>query len=390
MSETNQPKSYEDHHRENQKKNQERTERMEAVRQQTIKRLNTDPAIQEYFQQFRSHSIESFISAYATWKSIVLEYGDMYENIAERNYSEYFERAKICLREIQLKKLFHLRCEWGADLVKPEGILTSLDFFGWSADVLNCPLLSTISRDEFELYLQYAKSPHFEFNEYFDWLGQESIRSGNNEEGDFCPWFHYHNTHTNTGMYLQLPDIRREKESFYRKLWFNEQEALCEKKYETGELKRPVIDQRPVLNNYNYDQLMDFMRRFEDADTIRAFQNHEQYGGRLTLGKDDDSEYLSERANDIMHALSFMKDVRLPVEASDDWRKALILAWDNFEKEQTIAHLTLAYDDYLFRIENKIKFPDDRAADNWSLAENVKNYILRGRELNGEPADFNF
>ncbi len=391
MSEATQPKSYEDLRRENLEKNQERVQRMEAVRQQTIERLTTDPAIQQYFQQFNDTSVPSFISMYATLRSTVLEDGDFYEQIGEEYCSEYFERAKDCLREIQLKKLFHLRCEWGAELITLEGISTTSDFLGWSADVLNCPLLSPISPEEFELYLQYAKSHHFGYIDFFNWLDVENLRADNSEEEDFCSWFHYHHTHTNSGMYLLLPDKRRKKEKFYRKLYSQEQEAIREKKYETGELKRPVQNHAPLLNIFNYEQLMIFMTNFEDADTIRAFKNYEQYGNELTIASNnEEDQHLSERANDIIHKLSCMKDVILPVEASDDWRKALISAWDNYEKEQTIAYLTLAYDDYLFRVENKIKFPEQDAAFCWSLAENARKEILRGRELNGEPADFNF
>ena len=169
MSEENKPKSLEEHHLENQRKEEERRQRMEAVRQQTIKRLTSDAAIQDYFKYFSDSSIESFISGYATLKSLFMEYSNTYENIAEKQYTEYAERADHCLKEIQLKKLFDVRCQWGARLIDIDGIETSGDFFMWSGHVLNCPFLTPITKEEFDLYMRYATSDKFEYVEYFNW-----------------------------------------------------------------------------------------------------------------------------------------------------------------------------------------------------------------------------
>lgn len=392
MSEENKPKSYEEHHLENQRKEEERRQRMEDVRQQTIKRLTNDAAIQDYFKHFNSNSIESFISGYATLKSLFMEYSNTFENIAEKQYTEYAERADKCLEEIQLKKLFDVRCQWGARLIDIDEIETTGDFYVWSEDVLNCPFLTPITKDEFDLYMRYATSDKFEYVEYFNWTELEPTNNASMDDIDFIGWFDYAYNYGKGRENLLLHDERGERESFYRKLWRKEQDEILEKKYESGELQRPVPlhNMKPIISHFNHDHVLGFLQRFEDAATVRLYENYNQYGGGFTSKSNDEDEYLDEQVENIMHSLSFMKDVKLPVKENSDWRKALIDAWKNFEIEQTILHLPAAYDNYLFRIENKIQFSNSGLENHRSLADTVKKQILRGRELNGEPADLNF
>jgi hypothetical protein len=396
MTEENKPDSYEEYLRQEE---QSRLQ-METVRLQTIQRLRTDPAIQEYFRKFSPVSVEAFINGYAHKKMLYMEYADMYESIAEKKYTQYMERADHCLKEIQWKKLYDLRCQWGAELLKLETVGCSYDFLPLSHDIMNCPLISPISQEDFDLYMNYAGSEDFIYTEYFYWEYISLLRSTMQLEKlpeGYPNWFIYHNDHTDAGYYAMLPDTRHKKETFYCQLAFDEEEAKKEKKYQSGELQRPApADPRPIISDEEYEHVAEFVRLFEDREMFGKFEKFEQYASPpLTNGQknaEPDEEWLNKRVDRIISDLKTMKDVQLPVEECSDWRHGLINAWDAFEKEETIRNLPTAYDHYLFRLQNGIRMgePEDENDDALELVDRVKALILRGRVLNGEPPDFNF
>jgi len=79
-------------------------------------------------------------------------------------------------------------------------------------------------------------------------------------------------------------------------------------------------------------------------------------------------------------------------EGITDWKKALIQTAKNWQHHKLIRLIPIVYDEYLFRRDTGIEqpYPHDRAADYRQFADNSKAKILRGRELKGEPRDFDF
>jgi hypothetical protein len=390
----NKPKSYAQVLKESALKEKQYRQRMDKVRKDTVKWLKKDKAITAYFSQFSSRSVEYFITDYAHNKGMFLEYGSSFQEMIDEKQSIYFERADTCLKEIQLKKLFNLYCLWCAEQVTLDGIFTTWDFFPLAADVMNCTLITPIHQDEFDLYMQYAQSNQFEYTDNFDWLDTSDLRH-DSEDLDMLPrWFQYCNTYTGDSSYLLLPNIRDEKEDIYRGLWRAEQDAEIEAKYASGELKRNVRDDRPDIRTRNYEQMIDFMKRFETPAVIRLFEGYNDYGKKSSIiSEDEDGEesYLDEQVEDIMHAINSLSGTKIPIEANADWRKGLIAAWQKFEQTETATCLSYAYDNYLFRRQNNILFEKDSHLQfKISLANDVRKQILRGRVLNGEPEDFNF
>jgi hypothetical protein len=388
------PISLEERHQQTLKENREKDERMEKTRQQTIERLESDPAILKFFEQFNKYSIESFITSYANLKKLYMEYGDQFGEYAERQNISYLEEAKECLRIIQLKKLFDMRCLWGAYKADLPGMETSWDFLYWSDNVMNAPFLSPITNAEFELFLQFAPTGDFEYSHNY-WLDFQGKRSGNtgDDEAVLPEWFYFHNTHTNASQYFALPDLRGEKEMFYRKLWMKERDAETERKYASGELKRPEpMDKRPYLSGYKFDEAEQFVKMFEDEAARKKFYGYTSYSDHLSRSTDenDNNDYLNERAEEIMGKICSLRE-KIPVEANADIRVAIMDAWDKYKRQQIIYSLRPAYEDYFFRIQNNISFPEGvNAEHSRELAKNTKEQVLRGRELNGEPADLNF
>ncbi len=390
MAGENKPMSYEERHQESLKKEEEKKERMEKLRKDTIARLQSDPAIKEYLSQFSSYSVETFINGYANKLMLVLEYANMYIDMHERSSTEYMKRADKCLTEIQLKKLFDLRCRWGANLIKIDGIEVSSDFYIEARNIMNSKIVPPITQEEFDLYLEYVRSHHFHYHDYpLDWMDVENVRSENMKQDDLPEWFVYHNIHTGSNIHLQLPDLRGDKESEYCMLWHKEEKRKQDAKIESGEVKPHVPDERPRISDYQYNDVLQFMKKFEKPETVRLFESYVEFGGGGMIKEDeDDSEWLDEQVETIIHTLSTMGEVRLPIEANRDWRRGLIAAWEKFEKEQVVTALPAAYDNYLFMLENKIAFPKEDDLK-W-FSDTLKKQILGGRELNGEPRDFDF
>lgn len=391
-NEENIPKTYEELHQARLQNAKDKQERMEKVRLDTIEWMKTNLEIQKYLNGFNSYYVEDFITGYARDKSIFMEYGEFYENLNEKYESQFIEDAEECLKNIQLKKLFDLRCQWGAELVTIPEIIISWDFWYWSKDVLNCNFISRVEWADVELYINYINSNNYD--KYCE-PSLNDISSYNEENGGELPaWFEYHNTYTGNNKYLLLPDLRVKKENVYRSLWRKEEDEKIQAKYDSGELVKHIPDNRPSIATYQYHDVLNFMKKFETAETIRKFEANHKHASMASLGdeeQDDESDYLDQQVQSINLALTALPHVRIAVEANSDWRKALIIGYDKFERGEIIKCLKPAFSDYLFRLENNIKFSNDREDDfHLNLTNSVKEQILRGRELNGEPRDFNF
>ena len=392
MSDEIKPKSYEDFRREHVREEKERLDRIERVSLDTKQRLESDAVIQEYFKQFSPYSISHFIESYASLKSQYMEYGTQYSKLAEDQEMEYYEAAYEALKLIQYKKLFDLRCLWGANKIKVPEINGSWDFVPYSDDILNCKLIPPINLQEFELFQQYVASDSFVKENYISWNELVTARAYEDEEmPEISPWYDYHNEHTDTGNYLLLADERGKKEGEYRMYGAKEHREEIERKYETGELKRVEPDERPRLSSYELDAVTDFVKRFENDDARKKFIGYQKLNNSLISKNDDeDDDSLTEEVQELMYRIDNLKPAPA-IEAHADWRIAFLNMWNKFEKDQIIAALYPAYQDYLFHIENSIPFETTvRHRDNKEIAQIMNKQVLDGREKSGEPRDFNF
>lgn len=397
-NEENKPKTADDIRQEARQKEQDRYDRIEQVRVATVNWMKTDEKVKSYLNNYNSHYVEYFINGYADTKSQFTEWSGFYEDLGERHETQFLERAEDALVEIQLKKLFDLRCKWGAEQIEIDEIQCSPDFYKWAGNVLNCHFIDDVTEDEVEMYKDYIWSNNFNIIVENNWICIEDYREGDDEDTYntyFTEWFAFHNSRTGNNVLLLQPDIRGKREEFYKDLDRKKTHKDIVDKYETGELEKPTIDERPKISEYSYVDVLNFMKEFETAETIRKFETYHKHTGAVSLDTDedevDDNNYLDERVEEIMLNLTAMPKVKIAVDANNDWRKALIEGWAKFEKEQIASCLKLAYNNYLFRRQSNIQFAQSRADDYFeSFGEDVKKMILNGRELNGESRDFNF
>src|ERR1041384_1540012 len=107
-------------------------------------------------------SRESFISDYAQQKVTWLEWGPNHLKWLERDDLQWVNDATSRLKEIQQKKLFDIQCQWRAEKIKIPGVRITCDFYYWEENIFNCPFISPVSSQDFDLYMQYLQSSNFE------------------------------------------------------------------------------------------------------------------------------------------------------------------------------------------------------------------------------------
>jgi len=396
MDENYKPKSFEERQEESRLKDLELKDRMHQVKVDTMKWLQTDTEVLNYMKQFNPSSVNWFFEHYAHKKSMIMEYGDSFAKITERKNLEYYETATKCLKLIQLKKLYDLRRQWGAWQINIEEIESGIDFFAASENVLNVSFLPPITNNEINLFVNFLKSANTESSDYNYRLytGELSFihTVEDTDDTELGAWFEYHNLHTGNQKYLLLPDTRGNKEMEYWNEADKEETTIINKKIEAGELPKPPVNNEPILPmiNFNDDDFIKiFIKKFENNNT------YNKYLGYISLEKQTkgntgiDDDYLNQFVEETIEKMLELENP-LPIKQHSDWRMAIYITWNEYERDLLLGALVSVYEDYLFRIQNKISFPISERNFTSDLVQKAKSKILKGRELRGEPRNFDF
>ncbi len=376
-------------------KQQEEKRVWDELEAETAAWLANNPKVQEYLNGFKAHDVQYFKQAYPRLKAQFMQYGASLGDLPQQLQESYIQCAADRLMDIQRKKLFNLMCRWDARLIDLESIKISNDFLKWDHDMENCPLISPISQEEFDLYMEFVQTGEFEKDSEISIGHYDYYRDKEETYEDRPAWFKFEEHHTGHDSYLNLPMLRSAKEDEYRKRWSKERDRKTEIMYETGEAKRFVPDERPELTTYYYAHLEQFIIHNESKEVLHLFRKHYDYfHDELIRDNEEDEENsrLTQRAESIIHSLSGIKD-KIAVEASDDWREALIDGFETYERNQVLHALPYAYSDYTMRKQLGItisKEDNDRRQFDMQLIDMVRDQILCGRELNGEPRDLEF
>lgn len=356
--------------------------------EQWTKELIENPAVQEYCKMYQRSSVENFCKAYANIKAHGLKWGEMYQRLNEQKQNEWIDAAFVHLSIIQQKKLFDIQCRWRAEQLEIKEIETTFDFRVWEEDILNCSFIPQITEQEVDWYCQYLSQSNVEPEEDWlqDWQDYHEIKeayAGNNENMNFPEWYDYHNGKTGNGILLILPDIRGEKEKFYRDL------SIEDSRKHTSPVSY-VKDQeleKPYMNIFDSNLHIALAQLIEDKQT-----------GKLIIeylkGTEHHRTFENEKADENLEYLSGIKDQLVPIEAHNDYRIALSRAVATFKLTKTIEHLPMAYQKYKATHQLGISLSTEKEKEQFKMymeiSEMWKEAILRGRELNGEPKDFNF
>jgi hypothetical protein len=241
------------------------------------------------------------------------------------------------------------------------------------------------------MYIQFLRSLNYDkhtFGFFKGWQSYESIIEtyDNYEDEDraeyFPEWYDFYNMRRGTAMYMKLPDIRGKKEEFYYDLWREEQRILNQHK--TYPEPRP-IDSRPHLNLLDIHIEDFFVDKFEDSKTQEYYRAQRYLRGEQALTDEYDGN-----ADTAICELQMAGEL-VPIKEHYDFRVALQNAHRAHERRRIAETLPIAYQQYLMRIETQMMFDQDRYIENYvKYKEDHIQMIIRGRVLNGEPADLDF
>lgn len=366
--------------------------RLDIIRQKTEDELNAHPVYSEFFAQFNRASVDTFIRNYALRKAFYLTSGADFTEPSTARTLRYRLIAEQALWTIQQKKLFNLQCYWRAEQIALRGIEHSSQFLLLSANIQYCPYISTVSRVEIDLYINFLKSGKASLNtDFYNWQDYESFKAactGGPEDETICDgtsghlpsWYAWYDQYMATGNLLHLPDLRGAKEKKYRSV---------ARQHHLDKMKKNVhpqhIDTRPYLSTFDTEVMDSFIRRFEDKNTHRYFKAVEAFQEEI-----NDQPELDKTFEKLKHA-----GKEICIRSNSDWRRALMQAAEEYELNQVAEMLPVVYEEYLSMVESGLNFNMNplekrRIEHAFNVCETARRQILEGRKLLGEPVNFLF
>jgi hypothetical protein len=351
-------------------------------RKQWREEITTNQTLQDFFKQYPANSVNSFIEHILSHKTMWLDHGPMYLKEMEEEGIQWVNRAFNHLDFIQQKKLFDAQCLWRANSLVIEGLQVCFDFRVWAEHVLNCPFIEPISQEDIDLYATYLlQLDEDEPSRYTEWQDYDQIKQAYQtaeEDGSMPSWYEYHNNCTGSSSLLSLPDTRGDAEKFYMDI-----AGEASKPAVAHSVDIPAADAVPFkwLNHYNKEQMDWYVSNFENKETKQLYEAFEWFHG-----KRGQNEFVQRD----IHFLLSVTDL-VPIEAHYNWKEAITKAATKYRHRKIAEALPEAWEQYIIFLQTGIGFT---AMGDVKTYERIKEIyteaILKGRVLNGEPADFNF
>ncbi len=351
---------------------------------QFVEQSLENPAIAAWLSNFAPETTSRFLLQYFRHRAHWLHVGAHELRRKHDWLTTYMVRAEKALFFIQQKKLFDLQCLWRAEQAEVPGVLHSAAFLDLEENIRSLDFLSPITADELQLLKDWLMDYKASQNMYpiEGWQHYDRFVHNNREQWCLPSLYRYMNLKTNTAsLWRVLPDTRGQKEEVYSRA---SRQARYPKKDDDraeGEPTAP-IDPRPRL--YGDDrEYAKFATAFEDH---RTNEYRQAYEDMRVIGDDHELDMAIET---LQHA-----EGPVAMEAHENWSDAIIYAAWKYERKQLMACLDVAYENYCFRLQMGIGFAkeadDEPNGQQMSESESWANEILDGRELLGEPRDFDF
>ncbi|MFV0375890.1 MAG: hypothetical protein ACK5JD_01165 [Mangrovibacterium sp.] len=207
------------------------------------------------------------------------------------------------------------------------------------------------------------------------------------EDGDYQnmpEWFTYYDNHMGTTGLLLLPDLRTPLEQKYLNV------VREEERRKSGKVKKPEkeeeIDERPSIFNLGH----------EYAGCARILETDKCM--RMLFEAWDRKLYRDENRPDhfeLEDALGVLQNADRPIyfDSGKIWHQALLEAAYHYKSQRIAEHVDHVYEEY--RMRHELGMPEENN-DQWVMPlyinniEPLRNGILNGRELLGEPRNFDF
>jgi len=358
------------------------------IEKEIADKLKTDDCLAKYFEQFSPYSVERFIDSYKSKKTLLLKHGKNWAITEEKERFEWINKANKHLAFIQQKKLFDMQCKWRAGQIDIEGIDICYDFEIWQYDVLNCPFIEPISMNDIDLYIAFLNSDYHDYKERkwrnTNWQDYDDIKLGyesNNREGSEIEWYEYYNVYKGISVLMTLPNIKGMKEEHYMQVAREDEKKESEKKIPSTETTINEPAKPAIGDTYDEKFMKWFIGNFENAELAKYYDLYRRY--RF----DDDLDSINNLVYKFFHA-----GEPIAIEANNDWKEALFIAEKKYKIRKTVEHLPIAYETYL--LNNSLNIKNESLDEDYGHYLIIKNIyverILKGRELCGEPRNFDY
>ena len=125
-----------------------------------IEHLRTHKPYQDFFANFKSESIEAFITKYGHEKYDMFQKREQYRENYEEYETQFLTGAEMYIDMILQKKLLNLQCQWRADLLELPLVDICQDFQHWERHIRACPFIPPVTADELELCIRFLKEEY--------------------------------------------------------------------------------------------------------------------------------------------------------------------------------------------------------------------------------------
>ncbi len=364
----------------------EKEKAIEALQAKFLEEISSNPVAAEFLKSYNPASMQSFFDQYAFRKRLHVAHSEYRLKKAEVREMPFRSEVEMAYKAILQKKLFNLYLLWCAEQITFPGVQIRMDFYTWSRYPQACPFLEPANAGEVAAMQAFLRSEECDLGRFGNALLVHSIphlQRTDEEDIDadyeIPDWFHHYDTYLGTGGLMLLPDIRGEKEERYINQYFEDDRSK-----EVQRDPQPV-DTRPWLAFYDGEKHYELAKLVDDEIFQELFYDQWQTEAAEKEAEDEAGVYDIE---DIVFHLSEIADPPR-VRGGITWREALYYCWQDYLKEKVAFILPQIWEEHKFYIETGLKWGDQYLKED-GLADMLKKQILRGRELAGEPQDFNF
>lgn len=370
---------------------------MEKLKNEFIDDLTNNEKYKVFFDKCDPDTIPGFILGYVEAKiHLITCYTVIIDVEKTSNHLFYRDEALERLNWIKQKKLWDMQLQWRADRIEIDEVEICNDFHFWGENIESCPFLSSITDKEVEFlkeFLRLEDTDDFLGYEIENWQDYDEFME-KDEYGLYShspEFYQYLDDHLFTSYLLNFPNIRGEKEEFYTNLKHEKnREGAKEKKLKAQELAKLS---EPVFLPLHFDEAiaLEYAQLFEkDPHYIELFKLWQKSIIKIRERDYDKEEFIG-------YDIDTLKEAEVPVymPADADWANAVRRCVKKYENEMIIEQLDSVYEEYKMFADIKItsgkslKKIMEEKSKHW-LRITYEQLILDGRELNGEPRDYNF
>jgi hypothetical protein len=360
-----------------------------------VEELKSSPITADFFKNYAPDSLDHFVDMYAGRKAHLAKCCDYYFSMKSGRELHFRNEAETVLEAIKQKKLFNLQLKWRAEQITIQEINFSYDFTFWSKNIDACNFLPPVTTQEIEVMKQYLKRENaykqLNYYSYYEWQNYDHLMKNTENENlqeNMPDWYDFYDSHMGTGFLLLLPDIRGKKEEYY----INMGREDHHRKFDEERRLNPPPPSEPYLPHLFFDEkvMMEFVKAYEtDKYFIRLFEIYQEEHGRNAS-----KEMVSE---EIEQAIEMLEEatVRIIMPGGYEWHEAILKCAQDYESDMIIKELDSLYDEYrmfnelgIFKGTSNDELMEEYNKD--TIVQMLTGFLLRGREMNGDPRDFNF